>query len=521
MMMPGQSSGIALPPKQAGGTPAAMIGQYRQVNDLPSLISMYQRDPSMALLARIDEVRKSMQMQQAAQGQGAMQQAAQQPMQVDDEVIAQAMNAMGSAPRGMATGGIVALQAGGSTSRFTNEQILEAYRRNGFFGIDTALLGPRPPDHPRTSTPEQRAAAETWDREAVELAERAKQAARERGAAKATLPTPEPVALRSLTAPAGTPERGKSGDVDKDIGPAQPPRQKPLLRPRATEKIPEPAPAPAAPNALDTALAAYERASAAPAVSPELQAQRTKVSGLQALQEQQALEDAKRVREEVVRTGQRRMDRANLPLIDDAQALAALAASIDPRKGKVMGSLGAGISSALAAQEARKEKAEEYVSAASDKVRALNNTYRQLQMETAKYQQAQLEGDAAKAQDAARNIAKLRYDFAIKKEELKNETMKAEAAKADAAARGIAAGAQAAALQQRGTRVDPAEVAALRATLANAQKRAADLTLSEQERATAAAEVTRINAQLAVLGGIPEAASDVPPPGAVTEKGAK
>jgi uncharacterized membrane-anchored protein YhcB (DUF1043 family) len=200
---------------------------------------------------------------------------------------------------------------------------------------------------------------------------------------------------------------------------------------------------------LDTALQDLLKAVAPPEISPELRAQRTKVSGIQALQEEQAQEDARRIREEVVRTGQRRMDRANLPFFDDPQALLAVAGAIDKRKGYELGSLSTGLASALAAQEARKEKAEEYVATSSEKVRALNNTYRQLQLENAKYQQALLENDTKTARESAEKITKLRYDAAVKAQELQNDRIRADAAQAKAHAAGIAAGAQAAAVPSR------------------------------------------------------------------------
>jgi hypothetical protein len=190
------------------------------------------------------------------------------------------------------------------------------------------------------------------------------------------------------------------------------------------------------------AFQALMAASQPQGVSPELQAQRERVSGIQALQEQLAMEDARRIREEVVRTGQRRMDRANLPLLEDTQALAALMGSIDPTKGKLFGSLGTGLASVLGAREARKEKAEEYVSAGSEKVRQLNNTYRQLQLETAKYQEARLANDAKTARESAEKIAALRYKFETESAEL-------EIKRSEARAKTIAAGAQAAAVPGR------------------------------------------------------------------------
>jgi len=116
--MPGEARGYQFAPQQAAGVPAAMVDNFKQIEDLPTLIAMQQRNPSIPLLAHIDEVRKRMEARQAMQSQLAMQQAQQQgPQTLNDQILAGAEQVAGTAPvRRMATGGIVALSGGGRSS---------------------------------------------------------------------------------------------------------------------------------------------------------------------------------------------------------------------------------------------------------------------------------------------------------------------------------------------------------------------------------------------------------------------
>lgn len=468
-LMPGQARGFQFAPPQAKGTPSAVVQQYSGM-PLDELIAEYMRNPSIQLLARIDDVRKQDRARAAVQGQLAQQQAQQQQGTVANETLMQAAQAaqaaqpqqmpgmQGMPVRRMATGGIVALQQGGDPevqrilAKPPYQRTQEENAKLEAAGIPLVQrnLGPSGNWIERlnsflespfireifTGGAERLSDAELRQRtDAGAVTERI---ARGLGAQQVadTAPTAQP----SIPGPRNRP--GGEG-----VAPAAEPVPTPAPRRRriveSTEK--PPAAAPAATPAVDPRMQAFLALTAASqpqGVSPELQAQRERVSGIQALQEQLAMEDARRIREEVVRTGQRRMDRANLPLLEDTQALAALMGSIDPTKGRLFGSLGTGLASVLGAREARKEKAEEYVSAGSEKVRQLNNTYRQLQLETAKYQEARLANDAKTARESAEKIAALRYKFETESAEL-------EIKRSEARAKTIAAGAQAAAVPSR------------------------------------------------------------------------
>ena len=464
-LMPGQARGFQFAPPQAKGTPSAVVQQYSGM-PLDELIAEYMRNPSIQLLARIDDVRKQDQARAAVQGQLAQQQAQQQQGTVANETLMQAAQAaqpqqmpgmQGMPVRRMATGGIVALQQGGDPevqrilAKPPYQRTQEENAKLEAAGIPLVQrnLGPsgnwierlnrflESPFIRETFTGGAERLSDTELRQRTDAGAVTERIARGLGAQQVadTAPTAQP----SIPGPRNRP--GGEG-----VAPAAEPVPTPSPRRPTRENDGKPsAPPPAATPAVDPRMQAFLALTAASqpqGVSPELQAQRERVSGIQALQEQQAMEDARRIREEVVRTGQRRMDRANLPLLEDTQALAALMGSIDPTKGRLFGSLGTGLASVLGAREARKEKAEEYVSAGSEKVRQLNNTYRQLQLETAKYQEARLANDAKTARESAEKIAALRYKFETESAEL-------EIKRSEARAKTIAAGAQAAAVPSR------------------------------------------------------------------------
>jgi hypothetical protein len=112
-------------------------------------------------------------------------------------------------------------------------------------------------------------------------------------------------------------------------------------------------------------------------ISPEVLAARQRMEQLSAGRLQRSQQDAEKIRSEGIRQLQGRIDAARRPLIDDPEALLSLAASINPQRGKTMGSLAGGLSSILAGRRARAEKAEEGISVLNEKVRLLNSQYQE------------------------------------------------------------------------------------------------------------------------------------------------
>ena len=440
--MPGQAVMPQMTAPKSAATPAAEVGQYEGMS-LEELVAAYMRKPSGVLLGLIDKADKARKLNEAQQGQQALAQMQQQQGTVADEKLAQVLQGAGGMRR-MATGGIVALAGGGDPEvqrilrKAPAARTAEENAKLEAAGITLERRVPAPEGStiPRlnrflespfiretfTGGAERLSAEELRQRtDAGALTERI---ARTLGAEQVAAPLP--AAQPSLPGPRNRP--GGEG-----VAPAAEPVPTPSPRRRNVESTEKP---PAAAPAVDSIAQAFQALLATQqpqGVSPELQAQRENVTGLQALQEQQALSNIRNLSEERTRVGQRRMDRANLPLLEDAQALAALAGAIDPRRGRTFGSLGTGIASALSEREARKQKAEEYLATQDDRIRSLNNTYQQLQLENAKYEEARRSGDAKAARESAEKIAALRYKYETDKEELE---IKRNVAKAQIAAAG-------------------------------------------------------------------------------------
>lgn len=491
--MPGQARGFQFAPQQAAGTPAAMVQNFKQIEDLPTLIAMQQRNPSIPLLAHIDDVRKRMEARQAMQSQLAMRQAQQQgPQTINDQILGSAEQVAGMAPvRRMATGGIVALSGGGDLEvkrilakpPYQRTQEENAKLEAAGVPLVQRTLGPsgnwierlntflESPFFRETFTGgASRLSAEDLKKrtDAGAVTERiarglgAQQVAAPAVAAAtapAAAPYPEPVAVREgrRAAPAAAAEA-----VPRE-------RRTPAEKPTA-ERRQGPAPAAAAPAAPDTitqALNALVTASATPAEVPQaLREQRTKVAGIQELMAKQAMDEAARVRDEMDSELARRQGRLNKPFLE-GDMLPLLASFLSAKKGEFFPSLAKGLAAVSTEEEKARRDIAQYRATEGERVRQLNNTYRQLQLENAKYQEALLSGDMKTARESAEKIAQLRYNAAVKTEELKNDRMRADAALADARAKGISAAAQAAAVPSRIDAATQGATARLAAVLNN------------------------------------------------------
>lgn len=135
----------------------------------------------------------------------------------------------------------------------------------------------------------------------------------------------------------------------------------------------------------------------------------------------------------------RREARANQPFFESAERPALLASYINPKKGQFFGSLAKGIAAIdIEEEKARKELAQ-YRATEADKVRQLNNTYRQMQIESAKYVAALKENDLKTARESAEKLAALRYTYEKDKAELaiKGREATAKETAANAAMAGV------------------------------------------------------------------------------------
>lgn len=140
-------------------------------------------------------------------------------------------------------------------------------------------------------------------------------------------------------------------------------------------------------------------------ISPGVMAARQRMEQLSAGRLQQSQQDAEKIRSEGIRQLQGRLDAARRPLIDDPEALLSLAASINPQRGKTMGSLAGGLSSILAGRRARAEKAEEGISVLNEKVRLLNSQYQEAEALEEQRKYAILNRDADLKRETEQKIA--------------------------------------------------------------------------------------------------------------------
>ena len=176
-------------------------------------------------------------------------------------------------------------------------------------------------------------------------------------------------------------------------------------------------------------------------VSPEIKAARGRLEEMRAGQLQKIQEDSGKIREEGIRQLQGRLDSARRPLIEDPEALLALAASINTEKGKVLGSLSAGGAKVLGERRSRAEKAEEGISALSDKIRLLNSQYMEAQALEEQRKLATLTNDAEGKRNAEIASAQLAVEMRKTQAEIdyRMRSADAEREKARVAGEGTAA----------------------------------------------------------------------------------
>jgi hypothetical protein len=158
------------------------------------------------------------------------------------------------------------------------------------------------------------------------------------------------------------------------------------------------------------------------------------VEQARARQLEQGQQDIGKIREEGIRQLQGRLDRAKMPLIDDAEALLAMAAAINPQKGKVMGSLASGVSNVLANRRAQAEKAEEGIFNLNEKIRLLNSQYQEAAALEEQRKYAILTGDIEGQRNAEIEGAKVMMDVRKTQASIRATLEEAEAKKQAAGA---------------------------------------------------------------------------------------
>jgi hypothetical protein len=435
-------------PQQGAPTPGAMTGSLKNM-PLDQLKMLYMNPqagspPLWAVISALAEKQKEAQAMQAAQGQQAMAQNAQ--MQQQPPVAAQVLqsaeqmsppqqranpeqqlrqrlqSAMNSgniaeasaimdrlkefeqeeftkqeAPPGYAGGGAVSFRHGGDVQKFS-------------LGADEFGVLANPEAEAMDALRVERAQKErqakvledTYYSLMMQGDPRAAQVKQQLDAIYGRVPvTPSAVA-------SGPTRQGKSGIADLDVGPSMAPVQR--------TGVPAPAPSPAGPRMQTAAPAPAPTPSSG--ISPEMEAYfRNRASELRTRQgipedvasgraglEALARENIAAQRGEAETFGREARERRDAVLarsqrgiLDDPQALLALAGSIDTRKGQGIGSLARGAAGLLSQREAAAEAAKEKYATAQQTERALQANVRQSTMLEAQRAQALREGDFNRA----------------------------------------------------------------------------------------------------------------------------
>jgi hypothetical protein len=409
--MPGQAQGIqqVMPGMQRqgpqAGTPQAMVGPLSQMHmqQLMQLMMNPRPDgpPLYAVISAISEQQKKAQAQAAMQRQGAMaqgQQAAQQPP-VAQEVMAQAqqmqqpqqepvMAAYGGEMRGYADGGEVAFQSGAGPLGLPQENPEEDLSDDSSLSLRERNIRA---EKRRALSRQQgvgRSFAERFPDPAQSATDTGDELARMLGRA----PAPVPMAMRDT--------RGVTPDTvaaARTLGAGQS-QQRPPAAPAAATAAPMPgitaALSPDEQRRFEERKAALEGRRNLP---PELLEGRTGIEALMQknLAEQRA--EAKTFGEEARAARDAAMAKAQRGILDDPQALLALAGSIDTRRGKGLGSLARGAAGIMGGKEAAAEAARKEYTTAQQTERMLQANIRQGNMLEAQRVQALREGDYNRA----------------------------------------------------------------------------------------------------------------------------
>lgn len=396
--MPGQAPQQPMPgmmPKPGASTPAAEVNRYAG-KKLPELIALFQQRPSGPLLSKITEATQAAELDKAQANQMAMGQAQQQSGTIRDMALGKAMQAMqptqmaanGGIMQGYAGGGAVAFKYAGYVPPREEGESFEDYRQRVMRFQEQKLAEEK-----------TEARRKTQEYYAGELAAR-----------------------KGLARPSPFTGQGQQVDVSK-LFPFGPP-ESPMMDVPEIQVAPSSAPAPSPAGPRRQPMAGPAPAAPAPAptpssgISPEMEAYfRNRASELRTRQgipedvasgraglEALARENIAAQRGEAETFGREARERRDAALarsqrgiLDDPQALLALAGSIDTRKGQGVGSLARGTAGMLGQREAAAEAAKEKYATAQQTERAMQANIRNTNMLEAQRAQALREGDFNRA----------------------------------------------------------------------------------------------------------------------------
>lgn len=389
--MPGQAGAFTALPAQQGRNPVAYTRALKQI-PAEDLIRIYNDPndlrPKWAVASAYADAMKAKALQQGAMGQQAQAQnaAAQQTPPVADQVMS-VMAASGGEMKSYAPGGYV-----GDLDEDIVAQLDPSFGGSSVTDQEDAA---RVEEARRQRIREQFEAVQRFESPVAEqrMLQQHPWLAQERAAAQAP----------SRAAASSSPAAASSATGVRNVQ-----RLTPIFTPPAATSPAAEAPAGLSPYSQRLEKAEEERnriVREGANIPPEVMAARQRMEQLSAGRLQQSQQDAEKIRSEGIRQLQGRLDAARRPLIDDPEALLSLAASINPQRGKTMGSLAGGLSSILAGRRARAEKAEEGISVLNEKVRLLNSQYQEAEALEEQRKYAILARDADLKRETEQKIA--------------------------------------------------------------------------------------------------------------------
>ena len=470
--MPGQAGLFSALPAQQGRNPIAYTRALKQTPP-EELIRIYNDPndlrPKWAVASAYADAMKAKALQQGIQGQQAMAQnaAAQQQPPVADEVMTR-MAASGGEMKAYADGGAIGFSDAGSVDRLTvfsrlgqafdeaRKAVVAADEELQKFGSLQRARNPQEYEKAKQKQQDAKKAFEdakrAWETFATPLApgygaqtlrvteldKLEAQSGKNKAASESSAPTNSSISAQATTTPVPAPS-GAGGYTVRQISDDN------NSAPQSYQGLPALADPGLTPYArrLETDYNKLMTIQGKQGdVSPEVQAARGRLEQMRAGQLEKAREDSEKIWKEGVRQLQRRFDDVKRPLLEDPEALLALAASIDTTKGKVLGSLSAGAAKLLGERRARTEKAEDAFASLNDKIRLLNSQYMEAQALEEQRKLAILTNDAEgkrnaelamaqKAVDMRKSQADI--DYRMRSVDAEREKARATSANADAA----------------------------------------------------------------------------------------
>lgn len=425
--MPGQAGSFSALPGQQGRNPVAFTASLKQLPP-EELIRLYNDTndfrPKWAVASAYADAMKAKALQQGVEGQQAMAQnaAAQQQPPVADEVMTQ-MAASGGEMKSYTLGGGIA---------------------EGIDNLDEDVVAQLSPEGGSGFSEEDRQAQEEQKRrqkirEQFEFVQKAES----EPAVQRMLKEHPWLAQQQETAPSTNAGASAASSASSGTGFSvkQVSREEPEQKRQGLAALSDPGLTQYASRLEDDYRKLMDIRGKQGEVSPEIKAARGRLEEMRAGQLQKIQEDSGKIREEGIRQLQGRLDSARRPLIEDPEALLALAASINTEKGKVLGSLSAGGAKVLGERRSRAEKAEEGISALSDKIRLLNSQYMEAQALEEQRKLAILTNDAEGKRNAEIASAQLAVEMRKTQAEIdyRMRSADAEREKARVAGEGTAA----------------------------------------------------------------------------------